>query len=159
MPCEIVLNCLPVTIAQERACQPHPRPSQQDRRSGSRKGPRDEDQAARRRRARPVGPPEVAAARGRRQHVPLRRRPWQGVGLGRHGRGQPHLAAARQGQPAILRHAVGHGAGQVPAADRRRGDQGQGGQRLGAAGASGGTGEEDEAVCIAGVEAAGLATG
>ena len=33
------------------------------------------------------------------------------------------------------------------------------GNVLGAAGASGGTGEEDEAVCIAGVEAAGLATG
>jgi uncharacterized protein GlcG (DUF336 family) len=33
------------------------------------------------------------------------------------------------------------------------------GNVLGAAGASGGTGEEDEAVCIAGVEAAGLVTG
>ena len=33
------------------------------------------------------------------------------------------------------------------------------GNVLGAAGASGGTGEEDEAVCIAGVEAAGLTTG
>ena len=33
------------------------------------------------------------------------------------------------------------------------------GNMLGAAGASGGTGEEDEAVCIAGVEAAGLASG
>jgi len=33
------------------------------------------------------------------------------------------------------------------------------GNLLGAAGASGGTGEEDEAVCIAGVEAAGLVTG
>ena len=33
------------------------------------------------------------------------------------------------------------------------------GNVLGAAGASGGTGEEDEAVCIAGVEAAGLAKG
>ena len=33
------------------------------------------------------------------------------------------------------------------------------GNVLGAAGASGGTGEEDEAVCIAGVEAVGLATG
>jgi uncharacterized protein GlcG (DUF336 family) len=33
------------------------------------------------------------------------------------------------------------------------------GNVLGAAGASGGTGEEDEAVCIAGVEAAGLVAG
>ena len=33
------------------------------------------------------------------------------------------------------------------------------GNVLGAAGASGGTGDEDEAVCIAGVEAAGLVTG
>ncbi len=33
------------------------------------------------------------------------------------------------------------------------------GNVLGAAGASGGSGEEDEAVCIAGVEAAGLVTG
>ena len=33
------------------------------------------------------------------------------------------------------------------------------GNVLGAAGASGGTGEEDEAVCIAGVEAAGLVSG
>ena len=33
------------------------------------------------------------------------------------------------------------------------------GNVLGAAGASGGTGDEDEAVCIAGVEAAGLITG
>ena len=33
------------------------------------------------------------------------------------------------------------------------------GKVIGAAGASGGTGEEDEAVCIAGIEAAGLAHG
>ena len=33
------------------------------------------------------------------------------------------------------------------------------GQIIGAAGASGGTGDEDEAICIAGVEAAGLAHG
>ena len=33
------------------------------------------------------------------------------------------------------------------------------GNVLGAAGASGGTGDEDEAVCIAGIEAAGLAAG
>jgi uncharacterized protein GlcG (DUF336 family) len=33
------------------------------------------------------------------------------------------------------------------------------GKIIGAAGASGGTGEEDEAVCIAGIEAAGLAHG
>ena len=33
------------------------------------------------------------------------------------------------------------------------------GNVLGAAGASGGTGDEDEAVCIAGVEAAGLMSG
>ncbi|MBC7702857.1 MAG: heme-binding protein [Rhodoferax sp.] len=33
------------------------------------------------------------------------------------------------------------------------------GQVIGAAGASGGTGDEDEAVCIAGIEAAGLAHG
>ena len=33
------------------------------------------------------------------------------------------------------------------------------GQVLGAAGASGGTGDEDEAICIAGVQAAGLAAG
>ena len=33
------------------------------------------------------------------------------------------------------------------------------GNTLGAAGASGGTGDEDEAVCIAGIEAAGLAAG
>jgi uncharacterized protein GlcG (DUF336 family) len=33
------------------------------------------------------------------------------------------------------------------------------GNVLGAAGASGGTGDEDEAACIAGVQAAGLATG
>ena len=33
------------------------------------------------------------------------------------------------------------------------------GQIIGAAGASGGTGDEDEAICIAGVEAAGLAYG
>ena len=33
------------------------------------------------------------------------------------------------------------------------------GNVLGAAGASGGTGDEDEAVCIAGVEAAGLMIG
>jgi uncharacterized protein GlcG (DUF336 family) len=33
------------------------------------------------------------------------------------------------------------------------------GNVLGAAGASGGTGEEDEAVCIAGIEAAGLVSG
>ena len=32
------------------------------------------------------------------------------------------------------------------------------GKILGAAGASGGTGEEDEACCIAGIEAAGLVT-
>ena len=34
-----------------------------------------------------------------------------------------------------------------------------GGTVIGAAGASGGTGDEDEAICIAGVEAAGLAEG
>ena len=33
------------------------------------------------------------------------------------------------------------------------------GQIIGAAGASGGTGDEDEAICIAGIEAAGLAHG
>jgi|UniRef100_UPI000D34AD5F uncharacterized protein GlcG (DUF336 family) len=33
------------------------------------------------------------------------------------------------------------------------------GQLLGAVGASGGTGDEDEAICIAGVQAAGLASG
>jgi uncharacterized protein GlcG (DUF336 family) len=33
------------------------------------------------------------------------------------------------------------------------------GQIIGAAGASGGTGDEDEAICIAGVEAAGLTHG
>lgn len=33
------------------------------------------------------------------------------------------------------------------------------GQVIGAAGASGGTGDEDEAICIAGIEAAGLAHG
>ena len=33
------------------------------------------------------------------------------------------------------------------------------GQILGAAGASGGTGDEDEAICIAGIEAAGLQSG
>ena len=33
------------------------------------------------------------------------------------------------------------------------------GQVIGAAGASGGTGDEDEAICIAGIEAAGLTTG
>ena len=33
------------------------------------------------------------------------------------------------------------------------------GQIIGAVGASGGTGDEDEAICIAGVEAAGLAHG
>ena len=34
-----------------------------------------------------------------------------------------------------------------------------GGQLLGAVGASGGTGDEDEAICLAGVQAAGLAAG
>ena len=33
------------------------------------------------------------------------------------------------------------------------------GQVIGAAGASGGTGDEDEAICIAGIEAAGLQSG
>ena len=33
------------------------------------------------------------------------------------------------------------------------------GQVIGAVGASGGSGDEDEAICIAGVEAAGLAHG
>jgi uncharacterized protein GlcG (DUF336 family) len=33
------------------------------------------------------------------------------------------------------------------------------GNVIGAAGASGGTGDEDEAVCIAGIEAAGLVSG
>jgi uncharacterized protein GlcG (DUF336 family) len=33
------------------------------------------------------------------------------------------------------------------------------GQVIGAAGASGGTGDEDEAICIAGIEGAGLQSG
>jgi len=45
------------------------------------------------------------------------------------------------------------------ATDRRRRDQGRPGQRAGAAGSERRHGEEEEAVCIAGVEAAGLATG
>ena len=95
MPWNFVLNS---RRADQRSpernahAEPDPRPSQQDRRSGPRQGARDEHQAPRRRRARPVGSCEVAAARGRRQHVPLRRRRWQGMGLGRHGRGEPHPA-------------------------------------------------------------------
>ena len=82
-----------------------------------------------------------------------RHRDRQGVGRRRHGRVEPHAAAARQGQSAVLRRA------------RRRSRQGKfvpqtgavlikdkDGNVLGAAGGSGGTGDEDEAVCIAGID-------
>ena len=79
---------------------------------------------------------------------------WAAVGMGASSR----ALRARQGQPAFLRHAGRDGQGKflpqigavLIATD---------GNILGAAGASGGTGDEDEAVCIAGVEAAGLAWG
>ena len=48
---------------------------------------------------------------------------------------------------------------QVHPPDRRGPDQGCARQVIGAAGANGGTGDEDEAICIAGIEAAGLQSG
>ena len=81
------------------------------------------------------------------------------MGLGRHGRGEPHPAGARQENPqffgALSATAQGKFLPQTGAVVIKDKD----GNVLGAAGASGGTGDEDEAVCIAGVEAAGLTTG
>ena len=111
---------------------------------------------AERRRARRRRPPEVDAARRRREHVPHRHRARQILGRRRHGCREPRARGPRKGQPELLRHARRDRARQVPAADRRRADPRRGGAIVGSAGASGGTGDEDEAVCAYGIEQAGF---
>ena len=68
-------------------------------------------------------------------------------------------AAARQGQSAVLRGATVDRQGKFMPQTGAVLIKDKDGNVLGAAGASGGTGDEDEAVCMAGITAAGLAFG
>jgi len=81
---------------------------------------------------------------------------WAAVG---NGRGEPHPARRAKENPqffgALSATAQGKFIPQTGAVVIKDKD----GQVIGAAGASGGTGDEDEAVCIAGIEAVGLVSG
>ena len=81
------------------------------------------------------------------------------MGRRRHGRIEPHPGQRAKDNPNFFVALASTSRRPLPAADRRGPDQGPAGNVLGAVGASGGTGDEDEAICIAGVEAAGLQAG
>jgi uncharacterized protein GlcG (DUF336 family) len=94
------------------------------------------------------------AARRRRQHVQVdvaTGKTWAAIGIGAASR-----AAQRARQPELLRHPRRDGGRSCR--DRRGADQGRTGAVLGGVSASG-TGGEDEAICIAGVQSAGLVHG
>src|SRR6266849_1677620 len=109
--------------ARRKNVEAHPEAGQHRRRKSDRARAGHENQGARGGRARRRRPRQGCAARGRGEHVPLRRGARKSVGLGRNGRLEPRPSQTRQGQSQFLHYPRRDGAGKIPAADGRRADQ------------------------------------